>query len=209
MHATAHSKASSRTRATSRTIIPPLILVVPWEPSKVSRRCPATMLAANRIAKVMGRIIDLTVSISTITGINPGGVPCGTKCAITLLNWRAVAQIIPPSQRGRDNVSVNTKCLEGVKIYGNRPIKLSLKIKKKNAKKNKDVPGRHILPNTADSSAKSIRATEIAPIVNWFLVIQKSWGINKMPTVADTQLNLNLIKKILAWGSKEEKRLPI
>lgn len=59
----------------------------PWEPNNVSNKCPATILAANRIDKVKGRITFLTVSMITITGIRNLGVPTGTKCANSLLYW--------------------------------------------------------------------------------------------------------------------------
>ena len=57
----------------------------PCEPSKVNSKCPATILAARRIANVAGRITLLTLSIITITGIRKLGVPTGTKCANKLL----------------------------------------------------------------------------------------------------------------------------
>jgi len=44
------------------------------------KRCPATILAANRTDRVIGRISLLTISIITIKGINATGVPRGTKC---------------------------------------------------------------------------------------------------------------------------------
>jgi len=43
------------------------------------KRCPATMLAANRTDSVIGRIKFLTNSIITIRGIKAPGVPVGTK----------------------------------------------------------------------------------------------------------------------------------
>ena len=46
--------------------------------SKLSNKCPATMLADNRIDKVRGRIILLTISIRTIKFIKIIGVPVGT-----------------------------------------------------------------------------------------------------------------------------------
>ena len=42
-------------------------------------RWPATILAANRTDKVIGRIKTLTTSINTINEINPIGVPIGTR----------------------------------------------------------------------------------------------------------------------------------
>ena len=56
-------------------------LAAVWFPKRVKRRCPAIMLAERRIAKVPGRIIFLTVSISTINDISADGVPCGTRWA--------------------------------------------------------------------------------------------------------------------------------
>lgn len=47
--------------------------------SKDTSKCPAIILAANRIAKVNGRIKALIVSISTIKGISTEGVPLGIK----------------------------------------------------------------------------------------------------------------------------------
>jgi len=52
-----------------------------WFPKRVSRRCPAIMLADRRIARVRGRITFLMVSITTMKDIRAEGVPCGTKWA--------------------------------------------------------------------------------------------------------------------------------
>ena len=59
----------------------------PWDPNNVSNKCPATIFAANRIDKVIGRIILLIVSIITIMGIKNVGVPTGTKWANNILYW--------------------------------------------------------------------------------------------------------------------------
>lgn len=50
-------------------------------PASLNNKWPATMLAINRIAKVMGRIKILIDSINTIKGIKMTGVPLGTKWA--------------------------------------------------------------------------------------------------------------------------------
>jgi len=42
-------------------------------------KCPATILAARRTDRVMGRIKFLTNSIKTIRGIRAAGVPDGTR----------------------------------------------------------------------------------------------------------------------------------
>lgn len=53
----------------------------PVFPRSVINRCPAIIFAANRTAKVPGRIMFLIVSIHTIKGIRIGGVPWGTRWA--------------------------------------------------------------------------------------------------------------------------------
>lgn len=52
-----------------------------WLPNRVINRCPATILAINRTAKVRGRITFLIVSITTIKGMRAPGVLWGTKWA--------------------------------------------------------------------------------------------------------------------------------
>jgi len=86
MHATPHSSVISPTNATTKQTRPIPPKFGPWPPSNVNRRWPATILAANRTAKVPGRITILTLSINTITGIRRPGVPTGTKCAMFELN---------------------------------------------------------------------------------------------------------------------------
>ena len=46
---------------------------------KSKSKCPAIILAANRIARVNGRIMDLINSIKTITGTKTTGVPKGSR----------------------------------------------------------------------------------------------------------------------------------
>jgi hypothetical protein len=47
--------------------------------NRVSRRCPAIILAASRTERVIGRIMFLISSIITMKGINGAGVPKGTR----------------------------------------------------------------------------------------------------------------------------------
>ena len=88
----------------------------PWDPNKVNNKCPATIFAANRIDKVIGRIIFLTVSIITIIGIKNEGVPKGTKWAKRLLYWKIIENNIVPNQIGKAKTNVIDKCLVLVKI---------------------------------------------------------------------------------------------
>jgi hypothetical protein len=67
------------------------------------------------------------VSIITINGISIVGVPWGTKCSNIWL------VLIHPNNtnlihNGRAGVSVSVRCLVLVKIYGNNPRKLFVKI---------------------------------------------------------------------------------
>ena len=90
----------------------------------VKSRCPATILAANRTARVNGRIRLLVSSIKTIRGISPPGVPKGTKCLSILWGVFNQPALIWPSHKGRAIPTVKIKWLVAVKIYGKRPIKL-------------------------------------------------------------------------------------
>ena len=87
MQATATSNSNNRNKPSIKDSKLKKLKLGPWDPSKVNNKCPATMLAANRIDNVKGRIILLTVSIITITGIKNLGVPTGTRWANKLLYW--------------------------------------------------------------------------------------------------------------------------
>lgn len=62
----------------------------PVFPRSVNSRWPAIIFAANRMARVPGRITFLIVSIHTINGIRAAGVPWGTKweniCCVLLIH---------------------------------------------------------------------------------------------------------------------------
>ena len=90
MQATATSNISNRINLTNKILIIIRLILGPWEPNNVNNRCPATIFAASRIDKVIGRIIFLTVSITTIIGIKNDGVPNGTKWANKLLYWKII-----------------------------------------------------------------------------------------------------------------------
>lgn len=86
------------------------------------------MFAVNRIANVPGRMTFLIVSIHTINGISIGGVPCGTRwvnmCLVLLIH----PNIINLTHKGRAIVNVSVRCLVLVKIYGNKPSILFIRI---------------------------------------------------------------------------------
>ena len=79
MQATAHSNVINILNPIIKIINGNVGLLYAWPPSKDNNKWPAIMLAANRTAKVKGRINILTDSITTINGINTPGVPSGTK----------------------------------------------------------------------------------------------------------------------------------
>ena len=67
------------------------------------------MFAANRTARVPGRITLLIVSIKTIRGIRGPGVPAGTRWANMCCVWLIHPNSISDNHRGRLRASVNLK----------------------------------------------------------------------------------------------------
>lgn len=96
----------------------------PVFPNRVKSKWPAIILAANRTAKVPGRIILLIVSISTINGIRMGGVPWGTKWANIWIVWLIHPYNMNLNHNGSARLRVIVKWLVLVKIYGESPKKL-------------------------------------------------------------------------------------
>lgn len=95
--------------------------------SKCMSRWPAVKFAISRTDKVIGRITFLVNSIRTITGINPLGVPNGTKWLRNLLVFRInllrkiLVQNVSP--RGR-TIDI---CEFAVKVKGRSARRLSNK----------------------------------------------------------------------------------
>ena len=116
IQATATSNINSKINLIIKIIIIIIDTLGPWEPNNVSNKWPATILAASRIDKVIGRIIFLTVSIITIIGIKNEGVPKGTRWANNLLYWKIIENNIVPNQIGKARTNVIDKCLVLVKI---------------------------------------------------------------------------------------------
>ena len=116
IQATATSNINSKINLIIKIVIIIIDTLGPWEPNNVNNKWPATILAANRIDKVIGRIIFLTVSIITIIGIKNEGVPKGTRWANNLLYWKIIENNIVPNQIGKARTNVIDKCLVLVKI---------------------------------------------------------------------------------------------
>lgn len=74
MIATADSKVNRIIWVRIKEIKIRLWAIAVWLPSRVISKCPATMFAISRTARVNGRITFLIVSISTINGIKADGV---------------------------------------------------------------------------------------------------------------------------------------
>jgi hypothetical protein len=89
------------------------------------------MFAANRNDKVIGRTIILDVSINTKNGLSQSGAPSGRKWAIDAFKFIENLDRIIDSHNGNPNLKVKIKCLDKLKMYGIRPIKLITIIIKK------------------------------------------------------------------------------
>lgn len=126
--------------------------VAVWLPRRVIRRCPATIFAINRTARVRGRMTFLIDSIRTIKGINAPGVLCGTKWANICFVEVSHPNSINANQSGNLRVTVNTMCLEEVKIYGKSPIKLLIRINTKSAMKMVVLPDIEVGPSNVLNS---------------------------------------------------------
>lgn len=106
-----------------------MFIFCPEDPNKDKRRWPATIFAVKRIDRVIGRIINLINSIKTINGIKIVGVFEGVRWVNIWL-----VKLIQPNNiilihRINDKDMQNLICLDDVKMYGKRPIKLFNKIK--------------------------------------------------------------------------------
>lgn len=89
------------------------------------------MLAANRTAKVNGRINALIISITTIKGTKAEGVPIGTRWAKNSLVFFKKEVKTNPAHTEKASGIVKDRWLEAVKTYGRSPIKLFRIIKHK------------------------------------------------------------------------------
>jgi len=87
-------------------------------PRRDIRRCPATMFAISRMDKVMGRIMFLVISISTIKFISGVGVPIGTRWVIIdLMSFLNDSRLID-SQAGIATTITGIACLVTEKVWG-------------------------------------------------------------------------------------------
>lgn len=101
----------------------------PEDPNKDKRRWPATIFAVKRIDRVIGRIINLINSIKTINGIKIEGVFEGVRWINIWLEKLIQPNNIILIHKINDKDMQNLICLDDVKIYGKRPIKLFHRIR--------------------------------------------------------------------------------
>ena len=126
--ATAPSRIRSRICAVIRTVSSVWLIDGPLFPNSVNNKCPAIIFAVKRTASVPGRIRFLIVSIITINGINMDGVPWGTRCSNMWLVFLIHPNNINLIHKGRARVNVRIRWLVLVKMYGNNPRKLFIRI---------------------------------------------------------------------------------
>ena len=114
--ATAVSKITIKVKANKISLNKGKLVIAPAPLIKANNKWPATMLAANRTERVIGRIKFLIVSIRTIKGIKTLGVPRGTRCLRKKFKSLIKIVITAVIQSTNAKLRVNTKCLEGVKM---------------------------------------------------------------------------------------------
>jgi hypothetical protein len=180
----------------------------PLFPNKVSSKCPAIMFAVNRTARVPGRIMFLMVSMMTINGINIVGVPCGTRCS----NMWLVFLIHPNSMNlihiGRASVNVSVKCLVLVKMYGNNPRKLFIKIiRNRDAKMNEFPLFSFPFLRIVFISWCSLLISRLTIMLFRDGTSQILVGISRSPIVVLAQFNGRLLISVV--GSKMENKFLI
>lgn len=95
---------------------------------KVNNKWPAIILAVSRMVSVMGRIKLLIFSINTIKGIRIYGVPWGIWWQNIVSLFLNHLKIINLNHIGKEILKEKIKWLDLVKIYGNNPIMLFIKI---------------------------------------------------------------------------------
>lgn len=93
-----------------------------------------------------------------------------------------------PIQRGRDRVKVKTICLEAVKIQGNKPKKLPIKIKKNKVTEIKVIPGQQRFPKIILNSKCNKFVKRTKKKVHLDLVIQKNEGVKRIKILTESQL---------------------
>lgn len=178
----------------------------PVLPNKVISKCPATIFAINRTAKVPGRMMLLTVSMHTINGINTEGVPGGTKWASMWKVWLIQPKIIKLIHKGKPRVNVTAKWLVPVNTKGNKPKKLFTTMKKNNPT-NSNVPPLEPTPNNSLNSLCNVWATQLQSFSLRVGINQKERGIITNPKLKLPQFKDQPKRPVV--GSNTENKFTI
>lgn len=164
------------------------------------------MFAIRRTDRVMGRIRFLTLSIITMKGIRGPGVPEGTICANMWAVLLIQPKIMNAPHKGKAKARVRAMCLGEVKIYGNSPIKLFIRINKNMEIRRIVTPLVEGVPIRALNSACNL-FFKIIMVLLFFGGTNQNRGVRRNNTINE----LNQLKEIekIADGSNLEKRLVI
>jgi len=149
-----------------------------WFPRSVNSKWPAIILAERRTVRVPGRITLLIVSIRTINGISNLGVLSGTKWANMWFMLLNQPNIMKASHSGPAKDKAKTKCLELVKMYGNRPKKLFKAINRRIVINIKVLP-KEYSPNKILNSLWRIFINILNVVINRLFNSQSLLGIMK------------------------------
>jgi len=95
--------------------------------SKLISKCPATIFARRRTANVIGRIICLIASISTMKFIRAVGVPKGVRCVIVFWVKLVIALIMVATHNVRLYDSVIEMWAVGVKLNGRMATRFTIR----------------------------------------------------------------------------------
>lgn len=174
MIATAASRTESKMIKEREKMIKLIGVLEHCWPKSERRRCPATMLAANRTDNVIGRIKFLISSMITIKGIRAVGVPRGIKWERAVDGVLNQNQKTCPSHKGRAMLKVKARWLEGVNTYGLRPKVFRGRMKKNTVIIKRRVGGAWIGVKIALSS---LDREEIEIKINNFLWLEKAHKI--------------------------------
>lgn len=93
--------------------------------SKDINKCPAVMFAVKRTHSVIGRIIVLMISTTTMKFISWGGVLCGVRWIISLLGFFVILNRIDSSHIVIAIPNVNVPCDVEAIVCGKSAIKFS------------------------------------------------------------------------------------
>jgi len=85
---------------------------------------PALILAASRKDKVRGRTVTLVLSMMIRNGFSQSGAPSGRKWAVVFFGSLDRDEVMNLIHIGSPRVKVKIRCLDRLKVYGFKPIRL-------------------------------------------------------------------------------------